>query len=81
MKKRTDLIPREVAAFLHFGWTLAVILTGACLLGLYIDKKLNIAPAALLVSSVLGIIISGYLFFSTVKKVSQTRQNDKTNLN
>jgi F0F1-type ATP synthase assembly protein I len=77
MKRKSSRIPPEVAAFIHFGWTVALLLTGSCLLGIYLDRKFNSSPIGLLILSALGISMAGYLFFSTVKKISSEGQNDK----
>ena len=70
MKKKNRSIPREALAFIHFGWSVALLLTGSCLLGYYLDKKFQTQPALVISFSLLGILISGYLFFSTIKKLS-----------
>jgi F0F1-type ATP synthase assembly protein I len=77
MKKKSRRIPSDVAALLHLGWTIAISLTGFSLLGIYLDKKFDSTPLATLIFCSLGIIVAGYLFFSSVAKITGERQKDK----
>jgi len=78
MKKLIDKIPRDVAPLLHLGWSIAFLVTGFSLLGVYLDKRFNTSPIAAACCSLLGILSSGYIFFSTISKLPNPRKKNKT---
>jgi F0F1-type ATP synthase assembly protein I len=57
----------------------AVLLTIFSLLGVYLDRKMGSSPLALLINFFIGFAISGYLFYSAVKKASEMGKRKKKN--